>query len=185
MTVTRTPTYPASTPPGVVTLRVTDGNTPAEAQHTILDPHAAVVTASPSPVTAGQPVTISGSVYPANATGTLTITSAAGGEPILTQDVQSDNDGNVAEFEVVIPLDTEAGNYTVQMTLANKTGQAPLVVEGVAQQLPTPTGLAATAAPTAVTLNWTAVEGADGYVVRWKEVAGTTWTERTDRKSVV
>src|SRR5690606_10323894 len=118
MTVTRTHTYPASTPPGVVTIRVTDGNNTAEAQITILDPNEAVVTVSPSPVTAGQPVTISGSVYPPNATGTLTITSAARGEPILTQDVQSDNDGNVAEFEVGSQLDKQAATYTVTITVA-------------------------------------------------------------------
>jgi hypothetical protein len=52
------------------------------------------------------------------------------------------------------------------------TGDTP-----VPEPLPAPTGLAAgTATATDIPLTWTAVAGADGYVVRWAPTGTTTWT---------
>lgn len=178
MTVTRTHTYPANTAPGVYTITATDGVNTAQAQITILDPTANTVVLDPSSVAAGASVSITGEGYPASTTGLLTITPTGGGDPIISQGVTTNADGDVPATSVQIPLDAAAGTYTVTITVDAEFGTATLTVTAP-QQLAAPTGVTpGTATDTTIPVTWTAVTNANRYLVQYRVTGTTTWSSR-------
>lgn len=75
-------------------------------------------------------------------------------------------------YDVQVRVTTADGTSAWSATITGSTTAAP------AQQLPAPTGLAASGqTTTTMDVTWTAVANADGYVVEYRTPAGTgTWT---------
>lgn len=172
--------------PGTVT--VTDEAIGGESRTMNYTVPLALTTVVPTPATvdsggnlAARTISVAGEGFPASTSGTVAIATGvpgAYGVTVAAVGVTTNASGIFTGLNVVVPVDTDAGDYHLEATFGDIADlDAALTITNTG--LVPPTGLASPSqTATSVTLTWAAATGAEEYVVRWSPAGVGTWTER-------
>ena len=136
------------------------------------------VTPDVTEVEAGGTVTVTGTGFPAEATGRVGISDET--DEVVGADVTTDTNGDFAAVALVVPEATAPGEYGLRATVGGATSpdvDITVTTPPEPEQLPAPTGVTAgTATATEIPLTWDAVPNATGYEIESSPDGGTTWT---------
>lgn len=129
---------------------------------------------------ASRTITIAGEGFPANTGGTVALATGAPGAygtTVVSTGATTNAAGIFTGAVLVVPLDTDAGDYHLEVSFAAVADlQTAITITNAG--LVAPTGLASPSqTATAVNLTWNAVPDAEEYVVRWAPTGTETWTE--------
>lgn len=130
---------------------------------------------------ASRTITVAGEGFPANTSGTVAVAAGlpgAFGTTLVAVGVTTNASGVFTGLSMVIPQDSDAGDYHLEATFGS-IGDLAQGLTITNTGLVPPAGLASPSQTgTTVTLTWSAAVGAEEYVVRWSPAGAGTWTER-------
>lgn len=130
---------------------------------------------------ASRTITVAGEGFPANTSGTVAVAAGlpgAFGTTLVAVGVTTNASGVFTGLSIVIPQDSDAGDYHLEATFGS-IGDLAQGLTITNTGLVPPAGLASPSQTgTTVTLTWSAAVAAEEYVVRWSPAGAGTWTER-------
>lgn len=127
---------------------------------------------------AARTITVAGEGFGANTAGTVAVATGAPGAygtTVVSTAAMTNASGVFTAVSLTIPSDLDAGDYHIEATFGPVADlSAALTVTNT--ELVAPTGLASPAQTAGtVDLTWTAVPGAEEYVVRWAPSGTENW----------
>lgn len=129
---------------------------------------------------AARTTTVAGEGFPASTQGTVAVATGvpgAYGTTVVSTGATTNASGVFTDAVLTVPTGTAVGDYHIE-AMFGSIGDLSVPLTIIDSALPTPTGLASPSqTATTVSLTWSAVTGAENYVVRRAPTGTTNWTE--------